>query len=249
MASMTLSFPPFRGFTRAVVLTCIGVYLALLLLGWVQPQLAGEISSALWLVPFDVMHGAVWQLVTYAFLHGSVTHILFNMLTLWFVGSYLEAGIGTRKVAELYFVSVIGAALCTVAFAYTHLLHADPQIPTVGASGGIFGLLVAMAMLFGDQEFIMFPLPFRMKVKWLVTVYILIALFSLLSGGQDHIAYLAHLGGALFGWIYMRLSPRRGYSFATSEAYFGMRNGYYRWKRKRAQRKFEVYMRKHGDGK
>ena len=124
---MTLSFPPFRGFTRAVILACIAVYLVLLLLGWTEPRLAAEISSALWLVPFSVMHGAVWQLVTYAFLHGSVTHILFNMLTLWFVGSYLEAGIGSRKVAELYFVSVIGAALCTVGFAYTHLLNASPE--------------------------------------------------------------------------------------------------------------------------
>lgn len=242
---MTLSFPPFRGFVRAIVLSCTVIYLAVLLLGWTVPELARLITSTLWLVPYDVVQGEVWQLVTYAFLHGSVTHILFNMLTLWFVGSYLEAGIGSRKVGELYFVSVIGASLCTVAFAYTHWLRADPQVPTVGASGGIFGLLVAFAMLYGEQEFILFPLPFRMKAKWLVTVYILVALFSLLSGGSDHVAYLAHLGGAFFGWVYMRIAPRKGYSYAASEAYFSMRNRYYRWKRKRAQRKFEVYMRKH----
>jgi membrane associated rhomboid family serine protease len=248
MASLNLSFPPFRGFIRAIILLCTAIYLAVLLLGWVRPELALEIIAIFALVPVDVMHGAVWQLVTYAFLHGSVTHILFNMLSLWFIGSYLESAIGSRKVAEIYFVSVIGAALCTVAFSYTYWFGMNPMIRTLGASGGIFGLLMAFAMLFGEQEFLLFPLPFRMKAKWLVTIYILIALFSLISGGQD-IAYTAHLGGALFGWIYMRLSPRKGYSYATSEAYFGMRNSYYRWKRKRAQRKFEVYMRKHGNGK
>jgi membrane associated rhomboid family serine protease len=245
MPTLNLSFPSPRGFTRAIVFACTGVYVALLLLGWIAPEAAHAITSTLWLVPFDVMHGAVWQVATYALLHGSLMHILFNMLSLWFVGSYLETSIGTRKVAELFWVSVVGAALCTMAFAYSHILRADPQVPTVGASGGIFGLLVAFAMLFGDQEFLLFPLPFRMKAKWLVTIYILIALFSLLEGGGDHVAYMAHLGGAFFGWAYMKVAPRRGYFAGGSERYYAARNGYYRWKRQRAQRKFQVYMRKH----
>jgi membrane associated rhomboid family serine protease len=250
MASMTLSFPPFRGFTRAMVVACTAVFFVLELLRWVGPSgLSDYITSMLWLVPYSVMHGAIWQVVTYSFLHASVTHILFNMLALWFVGSYLEVAIGSRKLAEIYFVSVIGAALCTIAFSYTRWLGMDPRTPTLGASGAIFGLMVVIAMLFGDQEFLLFPLPFRIKAKWLVTIYIIFDLASLLSSGQEHIAYVAHLGGALFAWIYMRLAPRKGYSYATSEAYFGARNGYYRWKRKRAQRKFEVYMRKHGNGK
>jgi membrane associated rhomboid family serine protease len=245
MPTLNLSFPAFRGFTRAMVVACTGTYVFLLVLGWASPALAHGITSLLWLVPFDVMQGEVWQLATYALLHGSLTHILFNMLSLWFVGSYLEMSLGTRKVAELFWVSTIGAALCTVAFSYSRILHADPQVPTVGASGGIFGLLIAFAMLFGDQEFLLFPLPFRMKAKWLVTIYILVALFSLLEGGGDHVAYMAHLGGALFGWVYMKWAPRRGYFNGGSERYYAARNSYYRWKRKRAQRKFEVYMRKH----
>jgi membrane associated rhomboid family serine protease len=248
MATMNLSFPPFRGFTRAIIVLCTGIYVLLLVMGWVMPELAHLITNVLWLLPVDVMHGAVWQLATYALLHGSLTHILFNMLSLWFVGAYLEMTIGTRKLAELFWVSTVGAGLCTVAFSYSHILHASPFTPTIGASGGIFGILIAFAMLFGDQEFLLFPLPFRMKAKWLVTIYILIALFSLLEGGGDHIAYMAHLGGALFGWLYMKMAPRRGYAAGGSERYYAARNSYYRWKRKRAQRKFEVYMGKHGGG-
>lgn len=248
MAALSLSFPPFRGFTRFIILLCTAIYVLLeFLLRWLAPVLDAELHLLLSLVPFAVMHGWVWQLATYALLHGSITHILFNMLSIWFVGSYLEMTIGTRRVTELFWVSVVGAGVCTVAFAYTHILHADPRVPTIGASGGIFGMLIAFAMLFGDQEFILFPLPFRMKAKWLVTIYIMIALFSLLQGGGDHIAYMAHLGGALFGWLYMKFSPRRGYVSGGSERYYAMRNNYYRWKRKRAQRKFEVYLRKNKD--
>jgi membrane associated rhomboid family serine protease len=243
---MTLSFPPFRGFVRAMVLACTGIYFALLIIGWLAPRLAAEITTTLWLLPVAVMHGAVWQLVTYAFLHASVTHILFNMLSLWFVGSYLEAAVGSRKVGEIYFVAVVGAALCSVALSYTRVLGLNPASPTVGASGGIFGLMVAFGVLFGEQEFMLFPLPFRIKAKWLVTIYILIALAMLLSGGTG-INYVAHLGGALFGYIYLKLAPARGVGFKASEMYFGMRNRYYRLKRQRAQKKFQVYMKKRDD--
>jgi membrane associated rhomboid family serine protease len=247
MPQLSLSFPNFRGFTRAMVLLCSAVYVAVLLLGWIFADAAQRVMETFWLLPYDVVHGAVWQLATYALLHSSVSHILFNMLGLWFVGAYLESAIGARKIAELFWVSVVGAGLCTLVFSYSRVLHADPLVPTIGASGGIFGLLIAFAMLFGEQEFILFPLPFRMKAKWLVTIYILIALFSLLSGGAGHISYIDHLGGALFGWIYMRIAPRRGYLAGFSEQYYASRNNYYRWKRKRAHKKFEVYMGKNKD--
>lgn len=247
MPQLSLSFPRFQGFTRAIVLLCTALYIVVQILKWIFPPAALAITDTFWLLPSDVMHGSIWQVATYALLHGTVSHILFNMLSLWFIGSYLETAIGTRKIAELFWVSVIGAGVCTVAFSYSRVLGANPEVPTIGASGGIFGLLIAFAMLFGEQEFILFPLPFRMKAKWLAGIYILIALFSLLSGGGGHIAYIAHLGGALFGWAYMKLAPRRGYVAGGSERYYAARNHYYRWKRKRAQRKFEVYMSKHDD--
>jgi hypothetical protein len=143
---------------------------------------------------------------------------------------------------ELFFVSVIGAALSTIAMAYAGILHLSPYSASIGASGGIFGMLIAFAMIFGDQEFMLFPLPFSIKAKYLVAIYILLALAGLF--GQQAGTSIAHLGGVLFGFLYVKFSPRRGFAFAGSEKVFGLRNAYYRWKRKRASRKFQVYMRK-----
>jgi hypothetical protein len=96
----------------------------------------------------------------------------------------------------------------------------------------------------------LFPLPITIRAKYLVAIFIFIALAGAFQGmGPGHrgesVAYFAHLGGALFGFLYIRFLPRRGLMFATSERYYGIRNFYYRWKRRRAARKFEVYMRKH----
>jgi len=103
---------------------------------------------------------------------------------------------------------------------------------------------MAAAMLFGDQEVYLFPFPFAMKLKYLVGILGIIALASAL-GAPSGTANIAHLGGLLFGFLYIKFVPRRGLSFVFSEGYYGIRNGYHRWKRRRAARKFQVYMRKH----
>ena len=92
----------------------------------------------------------------------------------------------------------------------------------------------------------MFPLPFAMKAKYLVAILILVAVAGALSGPSGT-AHLAHLGGMLFGYVYLKFLPGRGLGFAFSEGYFGMRNVYHRWQRQRAARKFQVYMRTHDD--
>jgi hypothetical protein len=103
--------------------------------------------------------------------------------------------------------------------------------------------LAAFAALFGDLEMYMFPLPVAIKAKYLVIVYMLIEVALLLSGGPP-LAYFVILSGALIGFLFARRAPRRGMSTAFSEGLFSLRNNYYRWKRRRAARKFEVYMRK-----
>ena len=121
----------------------------------------------------------------------------------------------------------------------------------MGASGGIYGLLLAFGILHGESQVMLFPLPFLIKAKYFVIGIIALALYGALSsaqGGGQSIAYMAHLGGALFGYIWLKFIPRRGFGYAASERAFGLRNSYYRWKRKRAARKFEVYMRKHDRG-
>ncbi len=241
---MMLSFPPFTGLIRKIILITIAIFFIFQLLRWTSPAAGREIFAAAALTPTMVMHGAVWQLVTYSFLSGGIFQIVFDMLSLWFIGAYLETTYGTRWVAEIYFISVIGAALTTIVVSYTHIFHLTPNATTFGADGGIFGLLAAWAVLMGDQKFILFPLPISIKAKYFVAIYILIALASVISGSSSLI-YLAYLGGALFGYIYIKQAPRRGYAFAASERAFSFRNSYYRWKRRRAARKFEVYMRKH----
>ena len=207
----------------------------------------GDLATAIYLFlglePVAVAHGYIWQLVTYAFLHPGLMFVLFNMLSLWFIGSFMESEMGGRWLAEIYFFSVIGAALTAIAICYARILHLTPITVTFGSSGGLFGILAALALLFGDRQFMMFPFPVSIKARNLVQIYLLIALAVLI--GSSGAGALSQLGGALFGLIYVKTAPRRGLSYAASERYFGVRNSYYRWKRRRAARKFEVYMRKH----
>ena len=112
-----------------------------------------------------------------------------------------------------------------------------------GCFGGIFGPLVAIGVLYGDTEFLLF-FTIGIKARYMAMIYGLIAV-AMLFGEQKMYAF-AQLGGALAGWVYVRMAPRRGISFVLSERWYGLRNAYYRWKRKRAARKFEVYMKSQG---
>jgi len=115
----------------------------------------------------------------------------------------------------------------------------------MGCFGGIFGLLVAIGVLYGDVQFMLFPLPIAIKARHLVAVYALIYFFMLLISDHRVFAF-AMLGGGLAGLTYIRLAPRRGLAIGLSERWYGLRNSFYRWKRRRAARKFEVYMRSQG---
>ncbi len=244
---MTLSFPPFYGAVKTLVLINVGFYfLKLMLEAFAQSGL--KYLAYLQLLPVAVMHGYVYQIVTYGFLHSNFWHILFNMLMLWMFGAQLESGWGKRQFYEFYFFCLIGAALVTIAISYTHMLGVTPFVPTVGASGAIFGLIVAYGILYAEQEVFMFPLPVSIKAKYMAIVLVLIELAMALGASRqpgESVAYTAHLGGAFFGWLYLRFLPRQGMGFAASERYYGVRNAYYKWKRRRAAKKFEVYMRKH----
>jgi membrane associated rhomboid family serine protease len=240
---MTLSLPPF---TRAVTwLIGINTGIFLLMELFARSSTAKNIVSYCVLVPNDVVRrGFIWQLVTYAFFHEGLAHWLFNMIALWMFGSALENAWGSRRFLELYFVGVIGAAVTTVALSYGGILG-RPSTQTLGASGGIFAVLIAFGILFADNEIMMFPFPFTIKAKYFVGILIVVTLALAMSGGGG-VAYVAHLGGMFFGWLYVRRGPKPALvNVGFSEHYYGWRNSYYRWKRRRAARKFEVYMRQH----
>jgi membrane associated rhomboid family serine protease len=238
-----LSFPSFSGVTSQLVIANVAVYFVLLLMQYAAPHVASIIVTYFALTPALLLHGWIWQLATYSFLNQGVLHVAFNMLTLWFIGSFLETSKGSRWLLEIYFLCAIGGGLIGSVLSFTQIFHSSPLSTTYSADAALFGLLAAFAVLFGDLEMYMFPLPVAIKAKYLVIVYMLIEVALLLSGGPA-LAYFVILSGALLGFIFARRAPRRGMTMAFSEGLFSIRNNYYRWKRRRTARKFEVYMRK-----
>ncbi len=244
--TIPFALPPFQGWVRRLVLTCAAVYFLQVLLGAYAKNLSAYFEIYASLVPAAVVHGYVWQIVTYSFLHAGLLHLLGNMLTLWMVGSLEEMEWGGQRFIELYFFSVIGAALTAIAVAYLHAFGTTPKGLVMGASGGTMGLLMALAVLDGDREFMMllfFVIPVRLKVKYLVAI-IAFGVFVATIQAADNVANVAHVGGLLFGFLWAKFVPRRGLSLEASEAYFGAHNAWHRWKRRQAAKKFEVYMRK-----
>jgi membrane associated rhomboid family serine protease len=246
--TLTLSFPPFTRAVKWLILTNAAVFLVMALLRAFAGNVAGVADEFLALIPDRVLHGFIWQMITYSFLHAGILHILFNMLGLWWFGAPLEMDWGKNRFLEFYVFCVMGAALTTIAVSYTGVGGITPQTGTIGASGGVLGILMAFGMLYGDREILLyFVLP--IKAKYFVAG---VAFFELINaieaarpGHGQGIAYVCHLGGLLFGFLYVKFVPRRGLMFEASENYFNMRNSFYRWKRRRAAKKFEVYMREH----
>ncbi|MDR3746024.1 MAG: rhomboid family intramembrane serine protease [Acidobacteriaceae bacterium] len=241
---ITMTFPPFAGAVRKLVIANVALFFIAAALQWLAPGLASLLLDHLLLQPLAVAHGAIWQLASYSFLDFSLLDILFAMLTLWFLGSMLEGAYGSLWLLELYFSSTIGGALLASVVSFTHLLHLSPYAVANGSWAGIFGLLIAIAMRFGDQEFLLFFVA-SIRAKYMVAIYILIAVAVLLKDANAFGALL-QLSGALCGYLFVRFAPRRGLAFGLSEQFYGLRNAYYRAKRRRAARKFEVYMGKQG---
>jgi len=242
---MTLSLPPFTKAVTWLLGINTSIFLLMELLGMARPHVVGYVIDYGALTPvLVVQHGYVWQLITYSVLHAGLMHWFGNMLGLWMFGSAIESAWGTRRLVELYLIGVLGAAITTVALSYAHILG-NPLQPTLGASGGVFAILIGFGVLFGDNEIMMIPFPFLIKAKYFVGILIVVTL-ALAMGGGGNVAYVAHLGGLFFGWLYVRRGPKPAMVNAGfAERFYGMKNSYYRWKRRRAAKKFEVYMSKH----
>lgn len=245
---MPLGFPGFTGATRRLILANLIAYFALAILSLAMSAGAyavlGEVVS---FIPETFLHGWLWQPLTYSLVHppGAVLGTLFELLSLWFLAGFLEGHRTSSWVMGLYVSSVLGTALVAAAIWQTaeSLGHPMEQVPIFGCMGGIFGLLIAIGVLFGDTEFMMFFL-INIKAKYLAAIYALIAIAMLF--GKNKLYAFAQLGGALAGLLFIRYAPARGLTFAGSEWIYGLRNRYYRWKRQRAGRKFEIYMKKQG---
>jgi membrane associated rhomboid family serine protease len=144
-----------------------------------------------------------WQLLSYAFLHGGFAHIGFNMFALWMFGGPVESALGARRYTFYYFVCVIGAACAQLAV--IHFFKAEDFYPTLGASGGVFGLLLAFAMIYPSARIALLFLPLPIPAPIAVVGYMVIELVLGITGSQEGVAHFAHLGGALAGFVLLRI--------------------------------------------
>jgi len=190
--------------TLAIIVANVAVFLA-------QGAVPGlVIPFALWPVGADAASGGqvgfhFWQLLTYGFLHGGLTHLLFNMLGVYMFGGALEQVVGPRRYLTYYLVAVLAAGL-------TQLLvtaATGPLFPTVGASGGVFGLLLAYAIYFPRNKVFFLLLPVPIPARVFVFIYAAVELFLGVTGTQEGVAHFAHLGG-LVGGALMLAFWRRG---------------------------------------
>jgi len=180
----------------------IAANVAVFLLQGLAPQLI--VPSALWPLATSGMNigasFAPWQLVTYAFLHGGLLHLAFNMFALYMFGGALERVFGTRRYLTLYFVSVLSAAATQLVVA----MLTGAIYPTIGASGGVFGLLLAYGMYFPhNRVMLLFP-PIPMAARTFVVLYAVLELFLGVTGSQEGVAHFAHLGGMIGAYLLLR---------------------------------------------
>jgi membrane associated rhomboid family serine protease len=181
----------------------------------------------------DVVHRFyLWELVTYLFLHGGWFHIIFNMFALWMFGSDLESLWGSKKFLFYYFLTGIGAGVFDVTLGV--LFPSPVPTATIGCSGAVYGLLLAYGMIFPDRPIYLYMI-IPIKAKWFVVIMGAIEFVSSLSTPGSGVSHVAHLGGMLFGFLYLR-GPHLPYNLPLR---------YREWRRARLRRKFEVYMRKH----
>jgi membrane associated rhomboid family serine protease len=187
--------------TQALLIANVAVFL-------LQSQTGPAIEA--WLALWPLGRGfAPWQLVTYGFLHGSFPHIFFNMLGLYMFGSDIERLFGSRYFFAYYTACLVSAALCQLVVT---TLAGSPPFPTIGASGAIYGLLLAFGMYFPRRMVILIFPPIPMQARFFVILFGALELVFGVTGTADGVAHFAHLGGMAGGWLVIQFR-RRGFPF------------------------------------
>jgi len=239
--SFEMGLPPFRGAVRQIILFSTAVYVVLLLLLAFAPGF-GQAAFALGLLqPDKVLHGQVWQLVTYAFMYSDPLAFILSLVGIYFIGSAVEDQVGSRRFYGLFFGSLILAGVLGVALSLTGVLAHGAA---AGSGAAANAILMVFYLLNRGAPIMLFPIPIQIPIKWVVvgiaaieTAYLLLSHFAL--------QFCVVLLGLAAGYVWYTFFLKRGVSIGLSERVYGLRNAYYRWKRRRAARKFQVYMRKH----
>jgi rhomboid family protein len=226
-------FPPLTPMVKKLVVVTSGVFVAT----YIPARFFGWSAPYVWLglEPYQVVHRLyLWQLFTYLFMHGGFFHIFFNMFILWMFGADLEKLWGGEQFLFFYFLTGVGAGVFDV---IVNTLF-PPTIPTltIGCSGALYGIMLAYALYWPNRPiFLWFVIP--IKTKWFVLGLGVIEFLSEISGSGRGISHLAHLGGLLIAFLYLR----------GGKWSYRLRLDYAEWRRRSLRRQFEVYKRKRDD--
>jgi membrane associated rhomboid family serine protease len=235
-------FPRFSGALRSIVLLSAGIWITLVLLAAFDRPSAQLLMTIGHLNPDYVREGWIWQFLTYGFVDLDPWHFLMTMLAVYFLGASVQERIGPRAFTELYLSSLVGSGILGFALSLTGVIG---QGVALGAGAAANAILMVFYMLFREAPIMLFPIPIPIPVKYIVIftaviegAYFLIYRFALF--------YLVLLLGLGTGYLWYRFLWRRAsMSTLIEDRTYGIRNSYHRWKRRRAARKFQVYMRKH----
>ncbi|HEX6209186.1 MAG TPA: rhomboid family intramembrane serine protease [Methylomirabilota bacterium] len=226
----TIGPGPWSPAVKAIIIANVAMFVVSLLVPGIV-QFFGLRPSAI------LTWGAVWQPVTYMFLHAGVFHILFNMLALWMFGVELERMWGTRFFVRYYAVTGVGAALLTMGVSLLPFGFADRmyQSLTIGASGAVYGLLLAYGLYFPNRPIYLYFL-FQIPAKYFVMIVGAVAFLSSVSSPGGGVAHIAHLGGLLVGYVYLK-----GWRLGATSLVAEVKYRYLKWKINRMRKRFDVY--------
>jgi membrane associated rhomboid family serine protease len=239
--SFEMALPPFRGAVRQIILASVAIYLVILLLVSFASGTGQALLTFGILDPAHIRQGWIWQFLTYAFMYVDPLDFVLSIAGIYFLGYAVEERIGFAAFHRLFFGSIILSAVAGFILSLTQVIA---QGPAVGSGAAANAILMVFYLLNRGAPIMLFPIPIQIQVKWVVllvaaieTAYLLLSHFALF--------YFILLLGLAAGYVWYLLFLTRGVWTGVSERAYGLRNGYYRWKRRRAARKFEVYMRKH----
>lgn len=240
-SAFEMGLPPFRGAVRQIILASVAIYVVLLLLMAFAPPIGQRVLALGVLDPVQVRAGWLWQFVTYAFMYVDPLDFVLSLVGIYFLGYAVEERIGFGGFYGLFFGGIVVSAVAGFALSLTHVIAKEPALGSGAAANAI---LMVFFLLNRGAPIMLFPIPIQIPVKWIVlgiaaieTAYLLLSHFALF--------YCVMLLGLGAGYLWYMIFLNRRASIGISERLYGVRNSYYRWKRRRAARKFEVYMRQH----
>jgi membrane associated rhomboid family serine protease len=239
--SFQMGLPPFTGAVRQIILGSLAIYIVILLLVSFAPAMGQTLLVLGILDPGHIRQGWIWQFVTYAFMYVDPLQFVLSLLGIYFLGGAVEGSIGSARFYGLFLGSLVLSAIAGFALSLTGVVA---QGPAMGSGAAANAILMVFYLFNRGAPIMLFPIPIQIPVKWIVlftaaieTAYLLLSHFALF--------YFILLLGLGAGYVWYSLFLTRKTSVRISERFYGLRNSYYRWKRRRAARKFEVYMRDH----